>query len=45
MSFINPMILFLLYVVKISMYRLCVLCKVSYEIVSNAHVRQLTVFL
>ena len=43
--FIHPMILFLLYVVKISKYRLSVLCKISYEMVSNAHVHQLIVFL
>ena len=41
--FIHLMILFLLYLVKISMYRLSVVCKISYEMVSNAHVRQLIV--
>ena len=40
--FASPMILFLSYLVKNSIYRVA---EVSYEMVSSAHVRQLTVFL
>ena len=41
--FAHPMILFLSYLDENSIYRVSVICKISYEMVCNTHVRQLTV--